>query len=121
MEASLLSQVVSCSTSLAGDPDLGGVFSPRSIAELSWAPYGEFHAIADGKNASQTHLKSCGNVCQPRSGVCPLWKAINFLTWKTRGDSQPSWGTEAGTLVFTSLLCGSPQPRFKLHRPPSLS
>lgn len=45
----LLSQVVSYSTSLAGDPDLGGVFSPRSTAELSWAPYGEFHAIADGK------------------------------------------------------------------------
>lgn len=45
----LLSQVVSYSTSLAGDPHLGGVFSPRSIAELSWAPYGEFHAIADGK------------------------------------------------------------------------
>ena len=45
----LLSQVESYSTNLASDPGLGGVFNPRSIAELSWAPYSEFHAIADGK------------------------------------------------------------------------
>lgn len=107
MERLSILWVVSCFLSLAGDPDLGGVFSPRSIAE-PWAPYGEIPCNCRWEKCfANSSLKSCEMFASLGLGS-PLWKAINFRMENTVTPSRAG-AQEAGTLVFTSLLCGSPQ------------
>lgn len=52
--------------------------------------------------AFASSFKGRGNVCQHPCGVSLHRRAICSLACKMRGDSQPSWGTEAGGLTRSS-------------------